>query len=60
MSCERCGAELDLYKETGATDEGSFTEYYECEGCGAKGVITGDAADPPKSWSRNGPAFNER
>ena len=41
----------------GGTTEGRFTEHYECP-CGATGAIRGDAAAPPREWTRTGEVFN--
>lgn len=58
MTCEQCGsAAVGIVDETGGTESGRFVEEYECDHCGARGRISGDAAAPAHEWSRTGPVF---
>jgi len=59
MPCEQCGGELSLEDEQGGTISGSFVEKYECPYCDARGEISGEASDSPRSWDKNGRAFND-
>lgn len=55
--CPTCGyPAVGIASSTGGIREGPFVERYECERCGAQGVIEGDAADPD-TWTRRGEVF---
>ena len=54
--CDHTNAKI--VDQSGGTKEGSFVEHYECQLCGARGTIKGQAGDPPQQWQRTGPVFN--
>lgn len=59
MTCANCGsAAVELVDESGATGSGPFTETWECGHCGARGTVTGDAAEPAQRWTRTGGVFD--
>jgi len=54
MTCNRCGAVLELVESSGGTKSGEFTEEYECVQCSGRGMIAGDAGESPRSWRKTG------
>jgi len=54
MTCNRCGAVLELVDQSGGTKSGEFTEEYECVECGGRGMIAGDAGESPRGWRQTG------
>jgi len=56
MTCEKCGCATELVSQSGGTEEGYFTEQYECVR-GHLGFIEGEASDPPQKWTRYGTVF---
>jgi len=59
MSCQQCGAPLEMTEETGGTKAGQFREEYECVQCNATGAITGQAEAPATEWRHTGSALND-
>jgi hypothetical protein len=54
MTCENCGAVLELVTQSGGTKEGYFSEKYKCVECGRNGYISGEADNPPQQWEKSG------
>lgn len=58
MQCAQCDSRaVEMVESQGGVKAGSFSETYECGGCGARGTIHGEAADSPADWSRQGRLF---
>lgn len=56
MTCETCGAPVELVDQTGGTKDGKFEEKYECAN-GHMGWVRGEASKPAKQWTRTGSVF---
>jgi DNA-directed RNA polymerase subunit RPC12/RpoP len=58
MNCNKCGTPATLTGSDGGTDFGdSFTEYYECPTCGARGEVRGTVGESSDVWEQSGAIF---
>ena len=57
--CASCGGTTELTDSDGGVKEGRFVEKYSCVSCDAWGTIKGNAEDPPHTWQKQGPLFND-
>jgi len=57
MTCNKCGAAVSMNTQSGGTEEGYFTEEYECVN-GHRGFIEGEASNPANEWNRYGTVFD--
>lgn len=58
MTCANCDAPaVQVVESTGGTASGRFQEKHKCTVCGATGTISGEASNPPETWTRYGKVF---
>jgi len=58
MTCARCGHPLEPVDVDEVSKNGTFSEEWQCTGCGAKRFVEGREEQSPREWDEYGQAVD--